>query len=206
MPERNRVTPYGEIVRSPLRGAWLGNRGCIHRDRDIVRPWNGKRWIICALEFKGWVAPKWVPGRWTALFFYDEAVAFAAGHRPCALCRRAAYNEFCQAVGMTGADAIDLVLHEQRVHRREESTHVMPWRELPAGTFVDIDGTPHVVLRNGIYPWSAADGYGSLRDRPSRGDAVVLTPPLSVQALHGGYDADIRCPSTMGHFVPQRSG
>lgn len=194
MPERNRVTPYGEIVRTPLRGQWLGNRGCIHRDHDIVRPWACKRWIICALEYKGNVAPKWVPGRWTALFFYDEAVAFAAGHRPCALCRRAAYDEYCKAVKMRGADTIDAVLHGQRVRGREKRTHVMPWRELPAGTFVEIDGVPYVALHDTVVPWSAADGYGAERARSRDGDARVLTPLLSVRALRAGYDVDIAVP------------
>jgi hypothetical protein len=198
MPERNRVTPYGEIIRTPLRGQWLGNRGCIHRGHEIVRPWACKRWIICALEYKGNVAPKWVPGRWTALFFYDEAVAFSAGHRPCALCRRAAYDEYCKAVGMKGADAIDAVLHEQRIIRREKRSHRMPWRDLPAGTFVDVDGTPHVVLDDALRPWLPMEGYGTARNRPRNGDALVLTPPLSVQALCDGYDIDIRCRSTAG--------
>jgi hypothetical protein len=191
LPERNRVTPYGEIIRTPQRGAWLGNRGCIHRDHDIVRPWACRRWITCALEYKGNVAPKWVPGRWTALFFYDEAVAFSAGHRPCALCRRDAYNSYCNAIGMTGADAIDLVLHEQRVVHREKRTHRMPWRELPLGTFVEVDATPHVVLQDAIRAWSDVKGYRPKRDRPNRGDARVLTPPLSIRALCGGYKLQI---------------
>lgn len=192
MPERNRVTPYGEIIRSPLRGAWMGNRGCIHREHEIVRPWACRRWIICALEFKGYVAPKWVPGRWTALFFYDEAVAFSAGHRPCALCRRAAYDEYCKAIAMTGADAIDARLHDERVIRREKRTHAMPWRDLPAGTFVEVDGTPHVALQKAIRPWSPFAGYGADRARPHAGEARVLTPPLSVRALLAGYAAQIR--------------
>lgn len=131
MPACNRVTPYGEIVASSLRGAWMGNRGCIHRGRDIVRPWNGKRWIICALEYKGNVAPKWAPGRWTALFFYDEAVALAAGHRPCALCRREAYTAYAAAIGMTGADAIDAALHAERLQGHRKRLHVKPWSDVP---------------------------------------------------------------------------
>src|SRR3984893_16301087 len=31
---------------------------------------------------------------WTELFFLDEAVALAAGHRPCFFCRRAAAEAF----------------------------------------------------------------------------------------------------------------
>ena len=188
MAERNRVTPYGEIVAAPLRGAWMGNRGCIHRDHEIVRPWNGKRWIICTLEYKGNVAPKWVPGRWTALFFHDEAVAFAAGHRPCALCRRADYERYSHAVKMTGADPIDARLHAERLDGRKKRTHRIPWAEIPPGAFVDIDGFAHLVLADRLHPWSVEAGYGGARPRPTEGgDAAVLTPPLSLAAVRAGY-------------------
>ncbi len=187
MPERNRVTPYGDIVASTLRGRWMGNRGCIHRGHDIVRPWNGKRWIICALEFKGWVAPKWAPGRWTALFFHDEAVAFAAGHRPCALCRRADYLRYRAALGASGADAIDARLHAERLDARRKRLHAMPWREVPAGAFVDVGGTAHLVLSDRVQQWTAQSGYGEERTRPARGDARVLTPPATVEVLRAGY-------------------
>jgi len=187
MPERNRVDPYGEIIVSPLRGSWMGNRGCIHRGREIVRMQATKRWITCALAFKGWVAPKWTPGRWTALFFYDEALAFAAGHRPCALCRRADYLRYQSAVGIVGADAIDARLNAERLEGRRKRMHAMLWRDLPSGAFVDLDGVPHVVLGESIRPWSAAHGYGKKLTRPSAGNARVLTPPLSIHAFDNGY-------------------
>lgn len=193
MAERNRVTPYGEIVATPLRGRWLGNRGCIHRDHRIVRPWNGKRWIICALEFKGRRAPKWEPGRWTALFFYDEAVALAAGHRPCALCRRAAYRRYCDAVGIAAADAIDARLHDERLDARAKRLHRVDWRELPVGAFVDREGAAYLVLGDHLRRWDARTGYAEARDRPSGGRARVLTPPLTLRALGSGY-------------APQRAG
>jgi hypothetical protein len=186
-PERNRVTPYGEIVATPLRGAWLGNRGCIHRGHEIVRSWATKRWIMCALEFKGWIAPKWVPGRWTALFFYDEALALAAGHRPCALCRRDDYKRFQTAFGMRGADPIDAVLHDERLAGRRKRLHAFPWRELPAGTYVETGGVPHVVLEDALRPWSSQHGYGSERARPRGGDARLITPPSTVRAILAGY-------------------
>jgi hypothetical protein len=187
MPERNRVDPYGEIVAAALRGCWMGNRGCIHRAREIVRPWATKRWITCALEFKGWVAPKWVPGRWTPLFFYDEAVALSAGHRPCALCRRNDYDRYRAAVGIPRADDIDARLHAQRLDGKRKRGHAMPWRGLPAGVFVDLGGLPHVVLADRVRPWSPAQGYGAPHARPGGGDAVVLTPPLSIAAIVAGY-------------------
>ena len=85
MPAPNRVTPTGDIVAIEQRGLFMGNRGCLHRrPREIARPWQVRRWITCVLAYKDWRAPMWEPGRWTPLFFWDEAVALAAGHRPCA--------------------------------------------------------------------------------------------------------------------------
>jgi hypothetical protein len=188
MPHQNWVTPYGEIVMPPSRrGQWMGNRGCLHRADDLVRPWNGKRWITCALEFRGWVAPKWAPGRWTALFFDDEAVALAAGHRPCALCRHADYVRYCDALGMKGADAIDARLHADRLDGRGKRLHSMQWSEVPAGAYVDISGTPMLVADDRLQPWTSDAGYGAPVDRPSRGQATVITPAATVVALRDGY-------------------
>lgn len=192
MPERNRVDPYGGVIATPLRGDWLGNRGCIHRGHAIVRPWATKRWIICALEYKGNVAPKWVPGRWTALFFYDEALAFAAGHRPCALCRRDDYLNYCRAIGISGADAIDAQLHDERVDGRRKRMHAIPWEQLPEGAYVDLDGVPHVVRRDRLVLWSPQSGYGATRKRPRTGLARALTPPTSLRAMRAGYGVQIR--------------
>lgn len=192
MPERNRVDPYGAIIATPLRGSWMGNRGCIHRGRDIVRQWAMPHWIICALEYKGHVAPKWVPGRWTALFFYDEAVAFAAGHRPCALCRRQAYKEYLAAANASGAEALDRALHKERLDGRHKRLHSISWRELPAGAFVEIDNTPHLVCDDRLVAWSPSLGYGEPRARPPSGNATVLTPPTSLRAIASGYPLDVR--------------
>ena len=92
MPLQNRVTPLSELVAEPGRGLVYGNRGCLHDAHGrIRRRWATKRWIGCKLEFRGWHRePLLQPGRFTELFFLDEATAFAAGHRPCALCRGAA--------------------------------------------------------------------------------------------------------------------
>lgn len=156
-----------------------------------MRPWATKRWITCALEYKGWVAPKWVAGRWTALFFYDEALALAAGHRPCALCRRDAYNRFQEAFGIQGADRIDARLHDERLENRSKRLHVFPWRELPAGTYAELDGVPHVVLSDALRPWSREAGYGRERLRPRNGDARVITPPSTIRAIIEGYTPQV---------------
>jgi hypothetical protein len=187
MPHTNRVTPYGDIVASSLRGHWMGNRGCIHEGTEIVRRWATKRWITCALEFRGWVAPKWEPNRWTALFFHDEAVAFAAGHRPCALCRHADYVRYCDALGMTGADAIDARLHADRLDGRNKRLHPLPWRKVPAGAFVEVDGGAALVDDTELRSWSPEIGYGATCPRPSKGTATVITPAANIAVLRAGY-------------------
>jgi len=99
MPLQNRVDPFGAIFRSPARGAMMGNRGGpLHNDlREIVRPCQGRRWIACVLEFKGRRRSVMSPGRYTELFFLDEAVALAAGHRPCAECRPERFHAYKKA-------------------------------------------------------------------------------------------------------------
>ena len=121
VPRQNRVTPYGTIIATEARGTLMGNRGCIHSDDGrIVRQWQVRRWIACALSFRGrwrFVTP---PGRWTALFFLDEATALAGGHRPCAECRWADYRRFQDAFlaahpgHPAGADPMDATLHAAR--------------------------------------------------------------------------------------------
>jgi hypothetical protein len=189
--ERNRVTPFGEIAAIAQRGLFMGNRGSIHRGRTIVRPWQVRRCITCALEFRGWRAPMWEPGRWTPLFFWDEAVALAAGHRPCALCRRADFVAWLDAWESSFGDRLrvdpmDRRLHHERVVGRAQRRHRRPWRDLPAGTFVALDDRAALVLPDRLRPWSAA-GYGPAVERPRRGDATVLTPSSTVAVLAHGY-------------------
>jgi hypothetical protein len=189
--ERNRVDPYGEIVAIEQRGLFMGNRGCIHRDHTIARPWQVRRWITCVLEHKGWVAPKWVPGRWTALFFWDEAVALSAGHRPCALCRHGDFVRWLDAWEAAfgerpRVDPIDRRLHDERVDGRAKRRHAGAWSRLPPGAFVELDHQPHLVLADRLVPWSRA-GYGDPVDRPARGPATTLTPPSIVAVLREGY-------------------
>lgn len=191
MAERNRVNPFGEIVAIPQRGLFMGNRGSIHRGRSIARPWQVRRWITCVLEFRGWVAPKWQPGRWTPLFFWDEAVALAAGHRPCALCRRGDFNQWLDAWEAAfgerpRVDPMDRRLHAERLEGKRQRRHPVPWRDVPAGAFVALDDGAFLVLPDRLVPWSGP-GYGPALDRPRRGDAAVLTPPSTLAVLRVGY-------------------
>ena len=208
---RNRVTPWGDIVAIEQRGAWLGNRGILHEGTDVVRFHRSDLWIICRLQYKDWRLPQWKPGHFTVLYFYDEAVALAAGHRPCALCRREDYNAFRSAwargagaqaasaggraaesaAGRAGwplAKEMDRQLHQERIvrgtHRRR--LHPMPWPALPEASFVALDGTPCLVLADSLRPWSP-QGYLEPLARPRTGVAEVITPPSTVAALRGGY-------------------
>jgi hypothetical protein len=183
-PLQNRVTPFGELVADTGRGLVYGNRGCLHdAEGQIRRRYNGRRWIACRLEFKGWHrSPLLQPGRFTELFFLDEATAFAAGHRPCALCRREDYNRFVARFGL-GADALDELLHTERVDpaTRAQRRHEATLDELPDGAFVERGGDPWLVRRDGILRWTPT-GYAEREARPS-GTAVLLTPPSLVAVL-----------------------
>ncbi len=198
MPARNRVTPLGDVVAIPLRGAWTGNRGILHRDREIVRFHGGDLWIICALRFRGRHSEQWRPRHFTWLFFHDEAVALAAGHRPCGECRRDAYAAYQRAwadglgVAPPGARDLNRALHAERIvrgtHRRR--LHAADWGALPDGAFV-LDGeTPALVLGDRLVAWTAA-GYGASRARPRRGRVTLITPPSSVAALRAGYPVQV---------------
>ncbi len=198
-PRQNRVTPTGEVVAIPLRGAWTGNRGALHDATSapqgrVVRHHAGRLWITCALSFRGRRIPQWAPHHYTPLFFHDEAVSLAAGHRPCALCRRPAYDAYRQAVahaeGSTPlrANEVDLRLHTERLVPRTPTArlHRAPWAGLPDGVFVLLDGGPRLVRGDVLVPWSPT-GYGAPHDRPRHGDVSVVTPPTSVAALRAGY-------------------
>lgn len=175
----------------------MGNRGILHdHDGNIRRPYVGRRWIICVLEFKGWHRQVMTPGRYTELFFYDEAVALAAGHRPCAECQRSRFNEFkqhwAQANGSNLAalrvDHIDSVLHHERLtDHRGKRTYRAPLDSLPDGVFIQwLPEMPALVLGERLFPW-AAEGYGVPFTRPFGVEVEVLTPPSLVAALADGY-------------------
>jgi hypothetical protein len=196
VPLQNRVTPFSEPIVHPARGLVYGNRGCLHDDDGRIRRlFATRRWIACRLEFRGWHrGPLLQPGRFTELFFLDEATALAAGHRPCALCRRADYDRLLAVwrelhPGETGADAIDARLHDERLVRgtRERRLHEAAPDDLPDGTFVVEEGEPLLVLGDRLLRWSPA-GYGAPRPRPRGGRARLLTPPSLLPLLRDGRE------------------
>jgi hypothetical protein len=191
MTRQNRVFPDGTITAHPARGLFMGNRGCLHDDAGrIVRRWQGRRWITCLTEFRGRRRALMAPGRYTELFFMDEAVAAAAGHRPCAECRREAFRAFRTAWEgahgpVRGVDAIDRPLHAARL--------AGPWRaqaeSLPERVFIFWQETPHLLLGEGLRRWSP-EGYGAPLPRPA-GPVAVLTPAPLVAAMAAGWQVTL---------------
>jgi hypothetical protein len=193
MPLQNRVRPTGDIVADPARGTLTGNRGILHdAHRTLgIRGWTHPHWISCSLEWKGTRRTPMTPGTWTELFFLDEAVAMAAGHRPCALCRRPAFRAF-QAAWARGtglpadAPAMDRALHAARVTRdRRQVRHNAALPSLPEGTFILWGGQPHLVRGDHLHPYAPA-AYLSPLPRPE-GIVTVLTPAPMVATLAAGY-------------------
>lgn len=194
---QNRVTPTGDIVAVAARGQFMGNRGILHGDRRQLgrSRWKHKAWIICLLCFRGRKRVPMTPHRYTELFFFDEAVAIAAGHRPCYECRRRAYRDWCAAwqaghgePALPRAGEMDARLHAERVDRRTRRQRVWsaPVEDLPDGTYLSVGEHPHLVWRGRLLRWSP-DGYLAAQRRPPNVWTTVLTPPAAVAALRGGY-------------------
>jgi hypothetical protein len=197
VPLQNRVTPTGEIVAVHARGLLMGNRGCLHdEDRRLnVARWRSAMWITCTLVWKDWRRDVMPPGRWTALFFLDEATAFAAGHRPCGYCRWADFLQYAEnwgkVYGLEGrgrAPKIDRQLHRERVESRtrRQRTWSAKRGSLPDGVMVAHDDHPALVLGEAVRRWTF-DGYGPPIRVPRDETVEVLTPPSTVRVIEAGY-------------------
>jgi len=197
MPLQNRVLPTQEIVADPGRGLLMGNRGALHGpDRRLgTARWRTKAWICCVLDFKGVCRDPMPPGRWTALFFLDEATALAAGHRPCAYCRRRDFLSYAEHWARAerlgerpGAAAMDERLHAERVESRtrHQRTTVASLGELPDGAMIRYGDGAGLVLGGRVYRWSW-EGYATPEEPPARSQTDVLTPPASLGVLAAGY-------------------
>ena len=194
-PLQNRVSPFGDIVAISQRGLFTGNRGIIHDPATktlLNRRWSSKAWLVCSCEYKGRRRNVMANRSWTELFFLDEAVAFAAGHRPCFFCRRDAAKTFRAAwAGARGqaessAAAMDAVLHSERMEGGRKRIHPIPGPpcELPDGTVVVASGSAYMIADGRAFRWTE-HGY-----EPSRKLAHaqgMLTPPSTFLALRAGY-------------------
>jgi hypothetical protein len=177
----------------------MGNRGCLHdAQQRIRRPFATKRWIICLLEFRGRHRSIMTSGRYTELFFLDEATALAAGHRPCAECQRSRYLLFREIWARANSDVvtgplpsaedIDRALHLERIDSLfRKRTYVAPVSQLPSGVMVeDSHGLPYLVLGHGLTRW-APGGYGPSITKSGNELFKVLTPRSIVNTIALGY-------------------
>ncbi|MGR3513416.1 MAG: hypothetical protein ACU0GG_11690 [Paracoccaceae bacterium] len=192
-PLQNRVLSTGEIIAHTARGRFMGNRGILHGgDQRLGQArWKHKAWVTCRLVWKDWHRSVMTPGAYTELFFLDEAVALAAGHRPCGLCRHANYTGYRDAVGIEGPVAtLDDVLHAARAVPRRfvQRRDAVEARDLPNGVIL-LEEVPKLIWDDAVYP-VRADGYGAPEQRPS-GLVTVLTPAPSRRALANGYHPEV---------------
>jgi len=216
MARRNRVTPFGEPIAADARGTLLGNRGVLHdaAGQPTRRRWTTLAWIACRLEFRGRRRALMQPGRWTELFFLDEATAFAAGHRPCGECRHGDFLRFARlwaaAVepgpdgGRARAGAMDRRLQRERVG---EGPARPLWRaaarDLPDGTFVlpEADDRAWLLWRDRLWRWNPW-GYDGARSLDRESPLCVLTPPSFVAVFRAGYCPAVHpsaaCPAARG--------
>ncbi|MEO6980345.1 MAG: hypothetical protein ABI113_18275 [Mucilaginibacter sp.] len=200
---QNRVDPQGNIISTPARGAWLGNRGQLHgKGKTILRPFKHRAWIICVLQFKNRHRQVMSPGLWTELFFLDEATAFAAGHRPCFECRREDANRFKAAwikgnpgYGFdkkTSINKFDEILQAERTDvENGKVTFEANINDLPDGTFIQIDNEPYLLANNKIHHWTPL-GYDKTEVFPSSSKVKVLTPKSTVAAFRAGYRPQLK--------------
>jgi hypothetical protein len=194
MPLQNRVTPSGDIIATPHRGLFTGNRGIIHdpATKTLTRRWASKAWLTCICEFRGRRREVMGGRSWTELFFLDEATALAAGHRPCFYCRRDDANRFRVAweqgnrVNGLLAPDIDAVLHGERLDRGKKRLHALPApiERLANGAMVALDGEFYLIAQGRALQWSPG-GYREAQT--ALAGAMLLTPPSTLRALGAGY-------------------
>lgn len=195
MPLQNRVTPTGDIIATPHRGLFTGNRGIIHdpETKTLLRKrWSTPAWLTCVCEFRGRRREVMAQRSWTELFFLDEATALAAGHRPCFYCRRDDANRFRAAwekgnrVHDVRMHDIDTVLHHERLDQGTKRLHALlvPLDQLPNGAMVQQGEESFLVTQGRALLWSPA---GYVADARELGDATLLTPPSTLRTLKAGY-------------------
>ena len=192
MPRPNRMTPFGVPEADPARGLFMGNRGHIHRtDRSLSsRRWTTITWVACVLCFRNRRRSVWGKS-YTELFFHDEAVALAAGHRPCAECRREDYRRF-QAAWRDAhneaptAPAMNHRLHADRLSGPAQRRHTARLADLPDGSFILRADGPALVVAGMLHPFMPG-GYAPAVAGDPQISATVLTPACTIAVLRAGY-------------------
>ncbi len=197
MTLQNRVLPTGEITMLPFRGTLMGNRGILHGGDQRLKTarWQHPHWVTCRLHYKDWHRPVMTPHNYTELFFLDECVALAAGHRPCGLCRHREYTLFKQAFMAANAthnlSEIDHLMRRSRVlPNRTQRRYQAPIETLPDGTFILYQAAPWLLWQSHLL-LNVGGRYTRKIQRPDHGLMTTLTPAPTVAALAHGYRPDL---------------
>jgi hypothetical protein len=168
---RNRVDPWGRVFETEQRGYLMGNR-------DF-----GDAWIACSLRHPdGTTGPSTVG--YFKLFFLDEPTALAAGHRPCAMCRRKDYEVFKRLASADSVEQIDQALRHETGPARAHATYRAD--QLPPGAMLEVDGQAFLTWQRVAYLWSPG-GYERAGLTRDLGRVKVLTPPWTLRVLEAGY-------------------
>ncbi len=199
MPLQNRVTPFGNIISTPCRGTFMGNRGVLHKQQKITAPYKTLYWITCVLQYGSVRRRLMTENHYTELFFLDEATSFAAGHRPCGMCRYPDFKRFKDLWVKTNSHrytlpdkkilTIDKLLQTERLDPwGRQQTSTAPITALPSGTFIkgDAPDTAYLLYDGYLLQWSPC-GYTGISPAPASGNATVLTPKSMVNVFAGGY-------------------
>ena len=202
MPRQNRATPFNALVAVTGRGSLMGNRGILHDAAGrILRSHGHLHWVTCRLVFKDRQRKVMTPGRYTELFFLDEATALAAGHRPCAECRNADYKNFKGLLAETwgvpakslSAAEIDRRLHAERMvgrgAGRHKPTFSAAYGALPGGamfTTTAQSSTAFLKWRDKPLRWSFG-GYTPAGMLAPEKSVNVLTPRSVSATIRLGY-------------------
>lgn len=203
---QNRLDPMGNLIRTKARGAWMGNRGgVLHDDQQhIVRPFKSKGWLICLLQFKGRQRKVMTPKLYTELFSWDEATAFAAGHRPCAECRRADFNRFRECwvrgnpeYGFTSKvliGEIDNILQQERIDKDGKKVMYQETQlsNLPDGVFILLQEEPYLLYNKILHRWTPFGYEDRIALSTIKEDQfLVLTPRSVVNTFLAGYTPSV---------------
>ena len=200
MTLQNRVDPWGALHAHASRAATrMGNRGILHdAENKILRPWRHQHWVCCLMSFKGIQRKPFSQGKYSELFFLDEATAFAAGHRPCSYCQRERSALFYAAWSKANTDSareqanitfpeIDKILHKERAIRGSgKVTYQARLDALPLGTMVELEGNAYLLWTKGLRAWSF-DGYDQHQHSTGETLVRVLTPRSIVGAFAAGF-------------------